>query len=107
MNGTLKLAESRDTQYPSPGAGMLSTAADMARFYQMMLNKGTLNGHRILSPASVETMTMVQTGDRAVGFAPGMGFGLGWGVVKDANGTLRCAPSARSGMAAHTGLMAG
>jgi CubicO group peptidase (beta-lactamase class C family) len=89
VNGVLKAAESHDTLYPSPGAGMLSTAADMARFYQMMLNKGTLNGHRILSPASVETMTMVQTGDRTVGFAPGMGFGLGWGVVKDANGTFR------------------
>jgi CubicO group peptidase (beta-lactamase class C family) len=89
VNGALKVAESRDTNYPSPGAGMLSTAADMARFYQMMLNKGTLNGHRILSAASVETMTMVQTGDSAVGFAPGMGFGLGWGVVKDAKGTFR------------------
>jgi CubicO group peptidase (beta-lactamase class C family) len=89
VNGALKVAEPRDTQYPSPGAGMLSTAADMARFYQMMLNKGTLNGRRILSPASVEAMTMVQTGDWAVGFAPGMGFGLGWGVVKDARGTFR------------------
>lgn len=87
--GTLTLAKSRDTLYPSPGAGMLSTAADMARFYQMMLNKGAWNGRRILSPASVEAMTTVQSGEFNVGFAPGMGFGLGWGVIKEEKGTFR------------------
>ncbi len=88
-NGTLQPAGSRDTLYPSPGAGMLSTAADMARFYQMMLDKGKFNGQRILSSASVETMTMVQTGDMQAGFAPGMGFGLGWGVVREPRGAFR------------------
>ena len=68
---------------------MLSTAGDMAHFYQMMLNGGTFNGRRLLSKASVEAMTSVQTGSMEVGFAPGMGFGLGWGVVKDAKGTFR------------------
>jgi CubicO group peptidase (beta-lactamase class C family) len=34
-------------------------------------------------------MTMVQTVDSAVGFAPVMGFGLGWGVVREAKGTFR------------------
>ncbi len=89
VNGALKVAESHDTLHPSPGSGMLSTAADMARFYQMMLGKGILNGRRILSAASVEAMTMVQTVDSAVGFAPVMGFGLGWGVVREAKGTFR------------------
>jgi CubicO group peptidase (beta-lactamase class C family) len=88
-NGALRRAVSRDTLYPSPGQGMLSTAADMARFYQMMLNKGTLGGHRLLSAASAELMTTVHTGSMEAGFAPGMGFGLGWGVVKDAKGAFR------------------
>jgi CubicO group peptidase (beta-lactamase class C family) len=88
-NGTLKPTASRDTLYPSPGAGMLSTAADMARFYQMMLNKGTLNGHRLLSTATVDLMTAVHTGDMQAGFAPGMGFGLGWGVVRESKGAFR------------------
>ncbi len=74
---------------PSPGAGMLSTATDMGRFYQMTLNKGTLNGRRILSPAAVELMTGVHTGDLIVGFAPGMGYGFGWGVIKDFKGAWR------------------
>src|SRR4029434_947138 len=41
----------------SGGAGLLSTATDYARFLQMMLNGGTLDGTRILSPKTVELMT--------------------------------------------------
>jgi hypothetical protein len=29
---------------PAPEVGALSTVTDMARFYQMLMNKGTLNG---------------------------------------------------------------
>lgn len=76
-------------RYPGPEGGLYSTAGDMAAFYQMMLNRGTLDGHRILSPAAVELMATVQTGDLKAGFAPGIGYGLGWGVVKDAEGTFR------------------
>ena len=42
----------------SGGAGILSTAADYARFLQMMLNGGKLGDARVLSPKSVELMTV-------------------------------------------------
>jgi CubicO group peptidase (beta-lactamase class C family) len=75
--------------YPMPEGGLYSTASDLVRFYQMMLNRGTYAGHRVLSPAAVELMTTVQTGDLKAGFAPGVGYGLGWGIVKDASGVFR------------------
>ncbi len=75
---------------PTPEGGALTTASDMARFYQMLMNKGTLNGKRILSAAAVEAMTTNQTGDlKNVEFSPGLGMGLSFGVVKDVVGTFR------------------
>ena len=65
---------------PLGGAGLFSTAEDVARFYQMMLNKGTLNGHRILKPETVAEMTRKQTGD--LNARPGMPWGLGFCVVE-------------------------
>lgn len=41
--------------------GMVTTAADYARFLQMMLNEGRYYGHRLLSAASVATATAPQT----------------------------------------------
>jgi CubicO group peptidase (beta-lactamase class C family) len=66
---------------PLGGAGLFSTAADIARFYQMMLNGGVLNGKRILKPATVAKMTRKQTGDLSA--RPGMPWGLGFCVVED------------------------
>jgi CubicO group peptidase (beta-lactamase class C family) len=75
---------------PSPEGGALTTASDMARFYQMMLNKGMLNGKRVLSAAAVAAITSNQTGDlKNVEFSPGLGMGLSFGVVKDVVGTFR------------------
>lgn len=75
---------------PSPEGGGLSTAADMACFYQMLLQKGTLNGKRILSIAAVEAMTRNYTGDmKGVEASPGLGMGLSFGVIRDAIGTYR------------------
>ena len=42
--------------YFSGGAGLSSTASDYARFIQMLLNDGELDGQRILSRKSVELM---------------------------------------------------
>jgi uncharacterized protein YbbC (DUF1343 family) len=42
-------------------AGLFSTAADLSRFCRMLLNGGRLDGARILSPATVERMTMPST----------------------------------------------
>lgn len=78
----------KGAKYPGPEHSLYSTACDLAQWYQMMLNKGTMNGHRLLSPSSVEVMTRVHTGDLPAGHDPGVGFGLTWAVVKDPIGTL-------------------
>jgi CubicO group peptidase (beta-lactamase class C family) len=65
----------------SGGAGLLSTALDYARFLQMMLDGGELNGKRILSRKTVALMTVDHLG--SVTYRPGQGFGLGFYVVKD------------------------
>ncbi|MBL7874727.1 MAG: beta-lactamase family protein [Cyclobacteriaceae bacterium] len=67
----------------SGGAGLLSTAADYAKFLQMMLNKGTLNGHRILAPSTVELMTVSHLGEIKYSWGGGIGFGLGFSVCED------------------------
>jgi CubicO group peptidase (beta-lactamase class C family) len=63
----------------SGGAGLLSTATDYAKFLQMMLNKGVFNGVRLLSPKTVELMTVNHLGK--VTFRAGEGFGLGYSVL--------------------------
>jgi CubicO group peptidase (beta-lactamase class C family) len=65
----------------SGGAGLLATATDYARFLQMLLNGGELDGQRILGRKSVELMTVDHLGD--VTFTDGEGFGLGFYVVED------------------------
>jgi CubicO group peptidase (beta-lactamase class C family) len=72
--------------YPIPAGGAYSTAADLARFYRMMLSGGALDGRRILSSQSAAAMTRVQTGEITTGFVPGMGFGFGWAVVRSPSG---------------------
>jgi CubicO group peptidase (beta-lactamase class C family) len=74
-------------KYPLPEGGLYSTASDLYRLYQMMLNKGQYSGVRFLSPASVEVMTRVHTGDLTTS-QPGAGWGLGWFVMKETSGTL-------------------
>ena len=63
----------------SGGAGLLSTARDYARFLQMLLNGGTLDGARILSPKTVSLMATNQTG--TLFSQTGQGFGLGFRVL--------------------------
>jgi CubicO group peptidase (beta-lactamase class C family) len=48
----------------SGGGGAVSTAADYLRFCQMMLNGGTLDGRRYLSPTTVKLMTSDHLGNR-------------------------------------------
>ena len=65
----------------SGGAGLVSTASDYARFLQMMLNGGTLDGRRVLGRKTVELMTVDHL--HGVEFRPGQGFGLGFYVIED------------------------
>ena len=64
--------------YFSGGAGLSSTAFDYAIFMQMLLNGGTYNGHRILSPRSVEMMTSPQLNFLYNGID---NFGLGFAIT--------------------------
>lgn len=81
--GVLKFREG--AKYSLPEGGIYSTASDLYILYQMMLNKGQVNGVRILSPQSVELMTRVHTGDLTTSQS-GAGWGLGWFVIKDTAG---------------------
>lgn len=58
---------------PMPAGGLFSTAADVGRFCQMVLNGGAWQGKRYLSEAAVKEMTSKQTGD-----AVKDNYGLGW-----------------------------
>lgn len=64
----------------SGGAGLCSTAKDYATFLQMYLNDGELNGIRILSRTTIQTMMSNQTGD-LFGGDSGSYYGLAFGVV--------------------------
>ncbi|HEY3794627.1 MAG TPA: serine hydrolase domain-containing protein, partial [Bradyrhizobium sp.] len=88
---TSPLAGIRDPMRPrrweSGGAGMVGTVDDYARFAQMLLNGGTLDGHRYLKPATVALMTSDHIGPetkiaRDYFYFPGTdsGFGLGLAV---------------------------
>lgn len=83
------------TQQPgfeSGGGGLVSTTRDYARFAQMIVNGGELEGVRILSPASVELMgtnaipdaaLVSSNGSTGASFNKAVGFGLDFMVVND------------------------
>ena len=65
----------------SGGAGLVSTAEDYARFLEALRRGGELDGSRILSPKTVELMTVDHV--QEAGSWDGQGFGLGFSVVED------------------------
>jgi CubicO group peptidase (beta-lactamase class C family) len=71
---------------PLGGAGLFSTAGDVAKFYQMMLNGGVLNGRRMLKPGTVAEMTRTQTAGLKAGFLPGSAWGYGFCLVQEPQG---------------------
>ena len=71
---------------PMPAGGLFSCAADLAKVYAMVLNGGTLDGHRYLKPETLKLMTTSQLGDMKVSFAEGMNMGLGFHIVKTPTG---------------------
>ncbi len=85
---------------PSGGGGLVSTAQDFARFAQMILNGGDLDGTRILQPETVALMRLnqlpasftvttngttgvLQPSQKPFPFALGMGYGLDVAVAVD------------------------
>jgi CubicO group peptidase (beta-lactamase class C family) len=72
-------------QPPFGNAGLFSTGPDYARFCQMLLNGGTFGGKRILSPAALQQLTTVHTGELKTGFLQtdeygNRGMNYGWGI---------------------------
>ena len=67
----------------SGGAGAVSTAADYARFLEMLRRGGELDGVRILGRKSVELMTTNHLSAEVEYARPGSGFGLGFNVLMD------------------------
>jgi CubicO group peptidase (beta-lactamase class C family) len=66
---------------PLGGAGLFSTAEDIAKFYQMVLSGGTVNGKQILKAETLAEMLRKQTGDLKA--RAGMPWGLGFCIVED------------------------
>jgi CubicO group peptidase (beta-lactamase class C family) len=69
-----------ETHYASASGGLSSTGRDYLHFEQMLINKGTLFGNRILSPDSVETMSSNQVGTLYQGKGKNSGVGFGYTV---------------------------
>lgn len=68
------------------GGGVLSTIQDYARFAQMLLNGGELDGVRILGRKTVQLMSTIHSGDFPISYGPGWGFGYGLGILEDITG---------------------
>ena len=77
----------RKPRFLSAGGGLVSTAADFARFCLMLSNKGTLSGQRLMKAESVELMTrnhlpqhLIPLDKKPDDRYGGLGFGLGVSV---------------------------
>jgi CubicO group peptidase (beta-lactamase class C family) len=92
-------AWSRFPKLISGGGGLVSSALDYHRFCSMCLNGGTLDGVRLVSPKTIELMTMnhlpggsdLATMSRSLfseATNAGTGFGLGFAVTTDVARTL-------------------
>jgi len=87
------------TRWESGGGGMVSTIADFARYGEMLLNGGTLDGKTYLKPATFAAMTSDHIGPgtgvaRNVYYYPGDGFGYGYGfgIRTDPGATMPTPP---------------
>jgi CubicO group peptidase (beta-lactamase class C family) len=85
-------------KWESGGGGMLSTMADYARFSQMLVNGGSLDGKQYLSPKAFELMASDHIGpgsgvSHEIFYFPGDGFGYGFGFgVRTEPGIARPPP---------------
>ena len=94
-----------DGSAPNPAAGARSTAEDYINFLQMLLNKGTYKGKKILSEASVAELRKIQTTPDLIKSAPksatGFNYALGsWVLESEGDGKVASAlmSTGQSGM---------
>ncbi len=91
---TLQSMESSNSKFTTPplflsgGGGLVASTADYLRFCQMLLNRGVLDGTRLLGRKTVDLMTMNHLPPELIPIAvtvpdPGAGFGLGVKVLVD------------------------
>lgn len=84
------LGVTRPPRLENGGGGLVSTAADYARFLHMVASGGTLDGTRLLSPATLAFMMADHLGpDVRIGsdlLPPGYGFGLGFAIRRARGG---------------------
>jgi len=89
LSGPTDSLESKPHNVFRGGHGLVSTALDYLRFCQMLLNKGLLDGKRILSRKTIELMTTNHLAPELLPFeiggnySPGLGYGLGFRVLMD------------------------
>jgi CubicO group peptidase (beta-lactamase class C family) len=88
--GGLLADVSRPPGFEMPGGGLVSTAMDYARFAQMLVNRGQLDGERVLGPRTVELMLSSQMTREQIPFVPptwpmreGYGMALGGRTLID------------------------
>lgn len=76
--------------FESGGGGLVSTMNDYSRFAQMLVNRGELDGARILEPETIDLITTNVLPEGAAlslgeGPIPGLGMGLTFGTITDSN----------------------
>jgi CubicO group peptidase (beta-lactamase class C family) len=82
-DGPMQAVEVEDVPFTEKPAliegavGLVSTAEDFVRFSQMLLNKGELDGVRLLKPETVASMTVNALPDAIL---QGKGGNVGWGL---------------------------
>ena len=62
----MKFPIEQDPEFEMGGAGLYSTVSDYLKFIRMILNKGATNGHRVLKPETVESMSANSIGNSCV-----------------------------------------
>jgi CubicO group peptidase (beta-lactamase class C family) len=82
----------RPPRFEGGGGGLVSTATDYARFCQMILNRGELDGARLLKPETIDLMATNVIPDavlnttnplRLLPFSPALTFGLDFAITED------------------------
>ncbi len=72
-NNPFVTSDSGERRMTEPSGGLFSTASDMAKFYQLILEDGVWQGKRIVSTSSIAEMTHPhQAGGKT------LSYGLGW-----------------------------